>query len=439
MADFVKTSFLDDFTLPDVTNDAVRKQLKKVSHRSTTTKKSFDNLPLDAKIEKVTEEVYKIFRRYKGFVRVIRDNDEYMEYVSKAIEFGELAFDTETDNSLDPLTCKLMGLCCYLPNTKPVYVPISHCTAGTDILLERQVSLDCVIKSFEMIRDSDLKMIYHNGKFDIRVCYNVTGIYLPIYWDTMLAAQLIDENELAKLKYQYKSKIDPTMDVYNIESLFKHLPYAWMPPEVFALYASIDSYDTYKVYRYQKRLFEGPGMEDLYKLFLTIEVPTASVVAEMEDNGICMDLEFLGKLDAKYKNKMSECMQSLNAILEEHKSSVEYYQDIGKLDNPVNFDSPAQLSIVLYDVIGVSPVGGERSTDKTTLEALGIDFTKNLLEYRHYSKLVTSFTSPLPGWLSKKDGKLHASFNQMGKEENNVRTGRFSSTDPKIECWGFVA
>ena len=67
------------------------------------------------------------------------------------------------------------------------------------------------------------------------------------------------------------------------------------------------------------------------------------------------------------------------------------------------------------------------------MKALNIPFTKALLEYRHYAKLISAFTEALPKLCSTKDGKIHASFNQMGKEENNVRTGRFSSTDPNLQ------
>ena len=56
----------------------------------------------------------------------------------------------------------------------------------------------------QKLKDNNTRIIYHNGKFDIRVCFNTMGVYLPIWWDTMIAAQLLNENELAKLKYQYK-------------------------------------------------------------------------------------------------------------------------------------------------------------------------------------------------------------------------------------------
>ena len=88
----------------------------------------------------------------------------------------------------------------------------------------------------------------------------------------------------------------------------------------------------------------------------------------------------------------------------------------------------------MYDIMKIKPLEEfGKSTDKTTLKQLKLPFTETLLEYRHYNKMITAFTEALPKLRSIKDGKIHASFNQMGKEENNVRTGRFSSTDPKLQ------
>lgn len=434
MSEYKKFSFLDDFDIPVITHDAVKQQLVRLGKTHTTkTRKSFDSMPLEERLDYISNEVNKILGRYKGFVRVIRDEDEFNRYIDKAIEQNCLSFDTETNNSLDPLTCKLMGLCCYIPNTKPVYVPLNHTKPNTDILLENQISEDCVKNAFKRLKDSNVRMIYHNGKFDIRVCYNTMGIYLPIWWDTMIAAQLLDENELAKLKYQYKAHVDPTIGSYNIEKLFTGLPYAWVDPEVFALYAAIDAFDTYVLQQQQQEIFEQKGMENLYKLFRTIEVPIVSVVAKMEDDGICLDTEFLAKLTKKYSIEKDKSLKNLENILVPYKSQIRYYQDLGKLDKPVNFESASQLNIVLYDILKTPIPESGKSTDKQTLLALKTPFTEAILEYRHYSKLLSGFTIPLPNWLSKRDGKLHASFNQMGKEENNVRTGRFSSTDPNLQ------
>ena len=102
---------------------------------------------------------------------------------------------------------------------------------------------------------------------------------------------------------------------------------------------------------------------------------------------------------------------------------------------PLNFNSSSQLQILLYDILKTTPLNESKSTDKATLKELNTPFTKALLEYRHYAKLISAFTEALPLLRSKKDNKIHASFNQMGKEDNNVVTGRFSSTNPKLN-WG---
>jgi len=179
---------------------------------------------------------------------------------------------------------------------------------------------------------------------------------------------------------------------------------------------------------------EKPDMQKLYKLFTDIEVPIVLVTSEMEDAGICMDVEFLNKLNDKYTDGLNNSIKTLDNILKPYSQQIEYYQKLGKLDNPVNYESPTQLVILIYDILKIKPLEDfGRSTEKAALKALKVDFTEALLDYRHYSILIKTFTKPLPEWLSARDGKLHANFNQMGKEDNNVRTGRFSSTNPNLQ------
>ena len=129
---------------------------------------------------------------------------------------------------------------------------------------DTQFAILCIFRFKAPINEVPDYAVYHNGKFDIRFCYNTIGVYLPIWWDTMIAAQMIDENEQAKLKIQYKNHVDPTIGSYNIEKLFTGLPYAWIDPEIFALYAAIDAYDTYKLQQIQEEYFKQE--HDLDKL-----------------------------------------------------------------------------------------------------------------------------------------------------------------------------
>lgn len=433
MAGFVKSSFLDGFEIPEVTHEAVKKQLVKLGRVHAVTKtKSVTDMPLPERLKYITEEVYKVLGRYKNFVKVIDTDEEFERYVDLAVRRGYLALDTETNRSIDPLTCKLMGMCLYVPNTRPVYAPVSHCEAGTDILLKNNISHDCIKRCIRKLNSSGTKIIYHNGKFDIRVFHGVEGIYPNIWWDTMIASQLLDENAMAKLKTQYPLHVDPTVSSYDIETLFTGLPYEWIPVEIFALYSAIDSYDTYFLQQSQQRKFEEKGMERLYNLLMNVEMPVVNVVARMEDNGVCVDREILSRIDKKMKDEINDVTTKIFEFLKPYEREIKYYQENGKLDNPINLSSPQQLPIIIYDILKLKSENG-RSTDKDTLKSIDSEFTKLLLRYRHATKLVSSFTEPLPSFISTRDDKLHASFNQLGREENNVRTGRFSSTKPNLQ------
>ena len=435
MADYVKTSLLDDFEIPVITHETIKQQLIKVSQTHTVKQKQipYANLPLEEKLKIIETEVYKTLGRYRGFVKVIYDAETLNKYIDKAISVDYLAFDTETNNSLDPLTCKVMGLCLYIPNTKPVYVPLNHCKPGTEELLPNQVTEEEAKQALMRLHEKNTKVVYHNGKFDIRVIYNTLGFYMPIWWDTMLAAQLLNENERAGLKIQYKKYIDPTIGSYNIEKLFSGVPYAWVDPEVFALYAAIDSYDTYQLQQYQEKIFTSKDMEKLYNLFLNIEVPVTLIVSKMEDVGISLDEDFNTRLNNKYHKGLDKAIADMDEILKPYQTLIHTYQLNKQLDEPLNFNSTPQLQTILYDILKIEPLEGNRATDASTLESLKHPFTEALLEYRHFTKLITAFTEALPALRSKRDNKIHASFNQMGKEENNVRTGRFSSTDPNLQ------
>ena len=431
---FTKSSFLDGFDIPTVSHEDIKKQLNKTTKTKRVSQSiNIDKMPLSEKLAYIESEVNRILGRYKGFIKVMSSENEFAEYIDKCIDKGEVAFDTETNNSLDPLTCKLMGLCFYIENTRPVYVPINHTKPGTDELLENQVSEKFAKEQLQKLADSGTKLIYHNGKFDIRVVRNTLGVTLPIWWDTMIAAQLLDENDDAKLKNRYQKLIDPTIDTYNIEELFLSLPYAWVDPEIFGIYAAIDAYDTLQMQRVQQQIFKSSNMKRLYNLFRTVEMPVISVVSKMEDAGVTMDSRFVEKLQQKYQSKIDQSGKELWGMLEKHKDELRRYEELGKIDSPVNLDSPAQLNIVLYDVLKTPVPRAGRKTDKGTLEALKTPFTEALLSYRHLSKLQNSFLKPLPTLLSPRDGKLHANFNQMGREEKGVRTGRFSSTDPNLQ------
>ena len=134
--------------------------------RRTMMSKTQSQLSLLDRLALIDKEVIRVLGKQKDNIITITSIDVFHSYVSACINTGVIAIDTETNNSLDPLTCKLMGLCLYAPGIKAAYIPINHRDPITKTKLTNQVSEDNVKTELRRILDSSIKIIMHNGKFD---------------------------------------------------------------------------------------------------------------------------------------------------------------------------------------------------------------------------------------------------------------------------------
>ena len=422
------------------------KKVKTTKEASIKSKK----LSIPEKLSIITENVDKKLGIYKDSTQVIKSKEELEEYIDKAFENNIIAIDTETNNSLDPLTCKLMGLCLYTPGCMNAYVPVNH-TDLDDNRLDWQVTEEDIRNSLIRLFENDIVVLTHNGKFDYEVIYCTCDVKIPITWDSMIGAKLLDENEhSAGLKQQYIDKIDPSIEKYSIDELFNAIEYKYVDPEVFALYSATDSYMTYKLYEYQKKKFEEVGNEKLYSLFMNIEMPIVTVAAEMELTGVCIDKEYSKRLSEKYHKKYDDLQDKIKTELSKFDKKIEDWRlteeanihptkstgkGFGKskseqLESPVNISSPTQLAILLYDVLKIKPVSKKspRGTGEDILKKINLPICDLILEERGLLKLINTYIDKLPECISEKDGRLHAHFNQYG-----AATGRFSSSDPNLQ------
>ena len=436
-------------------------------------------LSLQDRLAIINEKVIKTLGKQRYNTIVIRSLNDFSDYIDKAIAAGRIAIDTETNNSLDPITCKLMGLCLYVPGEKQAYIPINHINNDTGELLENQLTeADCKAQ-LQRILDAGTFIVMHNGKFDYKVIKCTCDIEVVPNWDTMLAAKILDENEFsAGLKQQYISKIDPSQEKYSIDHLFENVEYAQVDPDIFALYAATDSMMTDKLYLWQRPHMEEAELENpelnIYKLFKEVEMPCLQVVAEMELAGINFDIEYANRLRIKYESQLAEIDAKIETELAKIADKVEawkktpdainpariYVADkskmsqekieaayphldpvlnkrykIGKakidqLDDPISLSSPTQLAILFYDILGLSNKANDRGTGEDALMELGkkSPIASLLLERRGVVKLLDAFINSLPEKVNPKTGKIHCSFNQYG-----AATGRFSSSEPNLQ------
>jgi DNA polymerase-1 len=155
----------------------------------------------------------------------------------------------------------------------------------------------------------------------------------------------------------------------------------------------------------------------LLPLFINTEMPLIGVLADMECKGVKVDRVRLNSLSRGFD-------QRLNGIIKQ------IYDLAG---GPFNINSPQQLSRVLFETLGLTPVKKTKtgySTDIEVLQILSIEhpLPKEILEYRTLTKLKGTYIDVLPTLINPLTGRIHASFNQMV-----VATGRLSSSDPNLQ------
>ena len=167
----------------------------------------------------------------------------------------------------------------------------------------------------------------------------------------------------------------------------------------------------------KKRLEKRLKDEDLFDVFENLENKLVPVLASMEKYGIKIDKQYF----ENYKKELQINIENLE-------------KDIYSLSGEAfNIGSPKQLAEILFDKMGIEPVKKTKtgySTDVEVLEELalrGIEIAEKLLEYRGFTKLLSTYVEPLPK-LADENDRIHTTFNQ-----NGTSTGRLSSTNPNIQ------
>lgn len=442
----------EEFSIPD-TQVVAKKIIKKIKEQTEEQKLKSKKTSVKDKIALITQKVHHILGKYIENTQVIKTREELHDYITQAIEKNIIAIDTETDNSLDPLTCKIMGGCIYVPGQRNAYIPINHVDTDTRERLNWQLTEDDLREEFQRLEDNKTRIIMHNAPFDYQVIKCTCNIALSTYWDTLIGARILNENEKAGLKGQYIDKIDSSIEKYNIEDLFEGMEYAIFDPDLFALYAATDAYMTYKLYEWQKARFELPENSGIYGVFMNIEMRLLPVASEMELTGVCIDKVYAARLSKKYHEEAEELDIEINQELATLKPQIDAWRltpeankkplnkkgtgegksKAEQLEDPVSLSSPTQLAILIYDVLKLPAVDKKtpRGTGEDALKKLadkGFTLGKAILQRRGAEKLLNTFVDKLPNSLSPRDGRLHAHFNTCGTD-----TGRFSSSSPNLQ------
>jgi DNA polymerase-1 len=159
--------------------------------------------------------------------------------------------------------------------------------------------------------------------------------------------------------------------------------------------------------------------EQLKRVYEEIELPLASVLADVEAFGIRLDAEVLTRMAGEFDKDLTGLTRQI-------------YDLAGQ---PFDIDSPKQLGEILFDKLNL-PGGkrlkksGQYSTEATVLESLAEKYAlpRKILDYRTRTKLKSTYLEALPKFVNAQTGRLHTTFSQTG-----ARTGRLSSFNPNLQ------
>ena len=155
------------------------------------------------------------------------------------------------------------------------------------------------------------------------------------------------------------------------------------------------------------------------KLYNEIEIPLLKTLAEMEIEGINLDVKFLKQLSQKTTGELEKITKKIFEL-----SGEEF-----------NISSPKQLGEILFDKMKISSKPkktktGQYSTSEEVLTELATknEVVKLVLDFRSISKLLNTYIDSLPKQLHKTTNRIHTEYVQTV-----ASTGRLSSINPNLQ------
>jgi DNA polymerase I len=333
-------------------------------------------------------------------------------FLSELKKQKSFSLDTET-TSRNPRWAELVGLSFAWDENQGWYLPV-RCPPD-----EQHLDLSATLDALRaVLEDPSLEKIGQNLKYDIIVLRGA-GINLAgAAFDTMLASYLLQAGQrnhsLDDLALEYLGH--STIKISELIGSGKNQKCMdEVPTRQVADYAGEDAL---LPVRLKPILHKQLQEHELTDLFANVELPLVGVLADMEWQGVKVDVARLAELSGQYGRRLEEVEREIYAAA----------------GHRFNIASPKQLQEVLFKELGLpvtkkTPKTGP-STDADVLEELAPlhPLPEKLLEYRQYAKLKSTYVDALPALVHPTTGRVHASFNQVV-----AATGRLSSSDPNLQ------
>ncbi|MCK4858440.1 MAG: DNA polymerase I, partial [candidate division Zixibacteria bacterium] len=309
---------LEQMTLPSLATVEISKLFQKLEFESL-----LKNIAAPAQDKQQLKQNYQTI-----------DSEAALKEVTARIrKAGIFAFDTETDG-LDPLTCNLVGISLAAAAGEAYYIPLRH-------LEGKNLDADICHRLLNpLLADPQIKKIAQNFKFDYHVLTRAGYRISNFDHDPMLASYILNPGSrrhglsaLALNHFDYR--MQPISDL--IGSGKKQLSFDTVPIDKATFYSAEDADLTFRLSETLETMVDDVGG---HKLLHEIELPLSRVLAVMEQNGVGIDVELLGKMSAEMGAEIENIVHDVHTLA----------------GREFNLNSPAQLADILFKELKLKPL-----------------------------------------------------------------------------------
>ena len=340
---------------------------------------------------------------------LVQTDAEINDLVKYLSAFDEICFDTET-TGIDANEAEIVGMSFSVKPGEGFYM---FCPAEQAETARR-------LQFFKpLFNDASKTWVGHNIKYDMLILkwqgIEITGNT----FDSMLAHYVIEpdgKNGMDALSEKFLG-----YEPVHIEELIgkKGKGQGTMrdvDPEKIKEYAAEDADITLQL---KTVLLPKLKERDVEKVFYEVENPLVKVLTAMEYEGIRIDENFLNEYSKELEKEAKAAEESV-------------YKQAGVR---FNLASPKQLGEVLFDKMQIDPKAkktktGQYATGEDVLLKLAANnkIVDDILVFREFTKLKSTYVDALPLMINKKTGRVHTSYAQAV-----AVTGRLSSNNPNLQ------
>ena len=321
-----------------------------------------------------------------------------------------LCFDTET-TSIDAVEADLIGMSFAYRAGEAYYVPVPS----------DKVLTQAIVDEFKVVFENEnIEKIAQNIKYDLMVLSHYGVNMKGKLYDTMLAHYIIEPEKRHGMDILAEDFLNYTP--VSIEELIgkkgvKQGNMRDVDVERVKEYAAEDADITLQLKdKLNPLLAQNPSAVHLFE---TVEMPLTQVLADIELEGVRLDVDFLAAMSKVLEKDMLEVQTKVFELAGQE----------------FNIGSPKQLGEILFDKMKLDPKAkktktGQYMTGEEVLSKLESqhEIARKILDFRELQKLKSTYVDALPLLISPRTGRVHTSFNQAV-----TSTGRLSSTSPNLQ------